>query len=507
MLVNSNINFKNTIFDHLIIGSGPAGLACALRLSKNKNKKILIVEAGGFENHPKKISQNNYIGETTGDPYPKLDKYRARMFGGTLYWYSHTLRFFEKTDKFISDGDESKFREELDSYMFDALDHLGAKNFAKDKEVKDTNFKFFKYQYSDSKEYTVKKLKEKILNSENIFLFLNQNLTKIQCSGDTITNIQVKDYDNKSLNLKAKNYILSCGAIENSRILLFNQILNNNKLIKNSETLGKYYTDHLEGFLGEAIIWDTKLININKNNPPNGFAYFARNSYELKKGKYNHGIRIFNHRFHAPGKYLRKKFGKSANALNNICRDGKGDIKKKLLYDKLCESNILILPEIKPYKNNMISLSNKKDFFDIPRVKLNINYSASRSDLKEFAVDFGKFLIKKDIGRIRIAEHIINDLKKNTIQEDDTRSILDMNLQFGVNPAEYPYTFAGHSMGGTRISVNPNNGIVDTDLKVHGQKNLYVLGSSVFYNTGFANPTFTIISLALRLADKLNRNT
>ena len=504
MLVNSNINIKTTTFDDLIIGSGPAGIACALKLSKNKNRKICIIEAGGFEDKPKSISQNNYKGEITGDPYPELDKYRARMFGGTLFYYSHCLRFFEKTDKFFSDGDEDKFREELDSYMIEALNHLGAKNFMKDNEIKDTNFKFFKYQYSDRKEYTVKKLKEKILSSENIYLFLNQNLTKIQCSGNRVANIQVKDYDKKAINLKAKNYILACGAIENSRILLFNQVLNKNKLITNSETLGKYYTDHLEGFLGEASIWDTKLSNMNKNNPRNGFAYFAKNKHELQKGKYNHGIRIYNHRFHAPGKYLRKKFGKSANALNNICRNETSDIKKKLLYDKLCESNILILPEMKPNKNNKIFLSDKKDFFDIPRVKLNIDYSATRNDLKEFAIDFGKFLIKKDLGRIRVAEHIINDLTKNTVKENDTHSIKQANLDFGVIPAEYPYTFAGHPMGGTKVSHKPENGIVDENLKVHGQENLYVLGSSVFYNTGFANPTLTIVKLAHRLADKLN---
>ena len=145
MLVNSNINIKTTTFDDLIIGSGPAGIACALKLSKNKNRKICIIEAGGFEDKPKSISQNNYKGEITGDPYPELDKYRARMFGGTLFYYSHCLRFFEKTDKFFSDGDEDKFREELDSYMIEALNHLGAKNFMNDNEIKDTNFKFFKY--------------------------------------------------------------------------------------------------------------------------------------------------------------------------------------------------------------------------------------------------------------------------------------------------------------------------------------------------------------------------
>jgi choline dehydrogenase-like flavoprotein len=38
---------------------------------------------------------------------------------------------------------------------------------------------------------------------------------------------------------------------------------------------------------------------------------------------------------------------------------------------------------------------------------------------------------------------------------------------------------------------------------VHGVANLYVAGSSVFPTSGYANPTFTIVALALRLADHL----
>jgi choline dehydrogenase-like flavoprotein len=38
---------------------------------------------------------------------------------------------------------------------------------------------------------------------------------------------------------------------------------------------------------------------------------------------------------------------------------------------------------------------------------------------------------------------------------------------------------------------------------VHGIANLYVGGSSVFASTGFENPTYTIVQLALRLGDHL----
>lgn len=60
-----------------------------------------------------------------------------------------------------------------------------------------------------------------------------------------------------------------------------------------------------------------------------------------------------------------------------------------------------------------------------------------------------------------------------------------------------------HHIGTTRMSANPAEGVVDADLGVHGLDNLFVLGSSVFPTSGYANPTLTIVALALRLAGRL----
>jgi choline dehydrogenase-like flavoprotein len=59
----------------------------------------------------------------------------------------------------------------------------------------------------------------------------------------------------------------------------------------------------------------------------------------------------------------------------------------------------------------------------------------------------------------------------------------------------------GHHMGTTRMHVNPQEGVVDKNCRVHGIANLYVAGSSVFPTGGHANPTLTIVALAVRLAD------
>jgi choline dehydrogenase-like flavoprotein len=66
-------------------------------------------------------------------------------------------------------------------------------------------------------------------------------------------------------------------------------------------------------------------------------------------------------------------------------------------------------------------------------------------------------------------------------------------------------TVNGHHIGTTRMSDDPTQGVVDANLKVHSLDNLYVAGSSVFPNAGISNPTFTIITLSIRLAEHLGK--
>jgi choline dehydrogenase-like flavoprotein len=61
----------------------------------------------------------------------------------------------------------------------------------------------------------------------------------------------------------------------------------------------------------------------------------------------------------------------------------------------------------------------------------------------------------------------------------------------------------GHIMGTTRMGPSPSTSVVDGHCRVHGYDNFYVAGSSTFPTGGFANPTLTIVALALRLAETL----
>ena len=161
-------------------------------------------------------------------------------------------------------------------------------------------------------------------------------------------------------------------------------------------------------------------------------------------------------------------------------------ISHKVFKKDLKCGNIFMNIEEPADKNNKIILDSfEKDKFNIPRV--NLYYKQSKKSLytaKMFLEEFANLCRTEDIGRIALKENIYN-------------------LETFENMGGY------HHLGGTRIGNDKLISVVDSSLKVHDMKNLFISGSSNFPTGGYTNPTYTIIQMALRLADnltnKLNR--
>jgi choline dehydrogenase-like flavoprotein len=119
---------------------------------------------------------------------------------------------------------------------------------------------------------------------------------------------------------------------------------------------------------------------------------------------------------------------------------------------------------------------------------------------------------KDRLGCPRVALHWrLTALDKRTMHrahaifaEDIARAGLGrFESALGAEDGPWPSALRGarHHMGTTRMHRDPRRGVVDADCRVHGVDNLYVAGSSVFPTSGSANPTLTIVALALRLAE------
>jgi choline dehydrogenase-like flavoprotein len=62
-----------------------------------------------------------------------------------------------------------------------------------------------------------------------------------------------------------------------------------------------------------------------------------------------------------------------------------------------------------------------------------------------------------------------------------------------------------HQLGTTRMASKAEDGVVNEHLAVHGVTNLFVASSSALLTSSQANPTFMVIVLAMRLADRLTK--
>ena len=137
-------------------------------------------------------------------------------------------------------------------------------------------------------------------------------------------------------------------------------------------------------------------------------------------------------------------------------------------------SKAIIRSEMAPQAENMVSLSAHIDHLKQPKARVNFNFNYQKLAKKSWDA-FARELLASGIGRATIPPDFYNNI-----------------------------TGGGHFIGTTRMGTTVNNSVVDANCKVHNIKNLYVAGSSIFSTGAAANPTFSIVAFALRLADHLS---
>jgi hypothetical protein len=140
-----------------------------------------------------------------------------------------------------------------------------------------------------------------------------------------------------------------------------------------------------------------------------------------------------------------------------------------------------------PNYHSRITLVDEQDRLGMRRAAVEWRLlDVDKQTLKTTMLELGRYFAKADIGRIRVADWVLDDGLPVAGMAEGERS-----------------AHGGHHIGTTRMAASPGLGVVDQHCKVFGTRNLYIAGSSVFPTGGHAPPTLTIVQLALRLADHL----
>jgi choline dehydrogenase-like flavoprotein len=491
--------------DLCIIGAGAAGISMALDWD-GRREKVILLEGGGFEYED--TVQQSYNGTTTGQNYYPLKAARLHYFGGTTgHWAGMCSPFdpidFKKRD-WVPHSGWPIDKADLDPYYIKA--HLPLQlgpypysyEFWKDELANSQQLPFDPkvvwnkmWQYSNARFGSL--YRETLVNSSNIHLYTYAKVVELIANEpvNEINEVRLQMLDGKQHRVRAKRFVMACGARQNARLLLASDRQAKAGLGNEYDLVGRYFQEHLE--IASAEFWLFKPLPMGlytyTYNKTRSNAELALTEDIQRENKILNGtvsfmpLRIGKYRIPKIQTYqdedprkawdnMSEHYGETLEKAREV---ENGPIKWSF------ELNTRI--EQTPNPESRISLESETDAFGLRRVKLHWALSAlDKRSIRRLYELLGQQAGISGLGRIRLYEWL----------QDEK----DMGFPDSTN--------AGwHHMGTTRMSNNPKTGVVDANCKVHGIANLYVAGSACYPTSGAPNPTLTLVALALRLSDHL----
>ena len=490
--------------DLAIIGGGPAGITLA-REFIGSPVRVCLVEAGGREADPS--VQALYEGESTGIEY-SLTANRLRFLGGSSnHWGGYCRPLdpidFEQRDWVPHSGWPFGI-EEIAGYYPKATEivEAGTPHFAdrlywqeqtgEQQPDMVTGRMHLRYvQFSPPTAFG-RRYGDDLQRGGNVDVWLNANVVDIATTAQAaaVTHLDIRTLTGLSHTVKARYYVLATGGLENARMLLLSNRVIPAGLGNQHDLVGRFFMEHphLPGF-GEIVVADLKRLPLT---------YYGR---ALVEGRYATAAFNPSESFLRERRLLNATF--SAGEAGVYRQDTKSDWPKAGQHLEMLRAAQPFLTldggppdpqqpdylgrwlglgcacEQVPNPDSRVMLADERDALDLPKMRLDwrLTEQDRRSvveHMHSLAMEFGAL----GVGRLLL------DVKDDGIWPDQVMG-------------------GSHHMGTTRMHDDPRQGVVDRDCRLHGTDNLFVAGSSVFPTSGAANPTLTLVALALRLADHL----
>lgn len=460
--------FRDRTFHVCVVGSGPAGITLARALARHGHD-VGLFEAGGESLTAD--SQDLYKGDIVGVRYWPLEKTRLRFFGGSSnHWggWSRPLDAWDFVPNPVNpDSGWPIAKSDLDGYAAetDEILDLEPDDPAPRGKKRFDPFEPISFRFSPPTRFRIK-YRDELASSTRIRMYLNANLVEIGLNEArrNITELRFKSFRREdSFAVRANHFVLCLGGIENARVLLNSQIGNRYDLV------GRHFCEHLVFTLGDLLLKSRGSLPKFLGPTP---------EFIDRAGTLNFGLRVV--RLSQPAKSYWTELQCSSSTARKVA--------EWIGTDLGCEhpGRLRIACEQALNPSSRVRLSDVVDRFGIRRVALNWQISEiDRQTIRTAALESSKVFATRDVARARLLPWVLD-------QAMDVPSI-DQDEVIGM-----------HHMCTTRMGSDPRKGVVDANCRVHDVENLHLAGSSVFATSGHSNPTYTIIQLALRLADHLN---
>lgn len=467
--------------DLCIVGAGPAGLTLAHALA-DSGLHIIVLESGADGDA---ATRELNVGSTVGDPMADLRESRARSVGGTSVLWD-TVRGGVAGAKYVpldaidfTKRDEVPWsgwpitRASLDPWYQRAQSLLGLGQFnASDVTWSDRQHPLLPfrldgltstvYQWGPADTFR-RRIPGALRASTSVMLIRNATVTElVGGSGVSITAVRWAAFSGVRGTVRATRFVLAAGAIENARLLLASRIARANP----------------DGWLGRGLMEhpiDRSLRLVSRHpalSPlPRFYAPFGtgRRAHVIGRIGYSDALLRADRLWNASLRLFpirERRLVRTAKRLVSLVGGA-----------PVTGYRVLLDLEQAPHRENRVVLADQRDALGVPRVVVHWRWGA-----------------EDEANRQRVLAAVVREFSGSGAG------------QMAVVPGLPVDPDVHHHAGTTRMHDDDRLGVVNSDLRMHGLDNLFVIGASVFPTAGVANPTLTIIALALRLADYLRQS-
>jgi choline dehydrogenase-like flavoprotein len=524
-----------------IVGGGAAGLTLAAALIES-GLQVLVLEAGGEK--ASQAGQDPYQGELA-DPrvHPGLEHYRVRAIGGaSRIWGGRCLPFdpidFESRPWIPGPGwpfglevlqpyyERAQRVAEAGPFDYAPATALPGKQVELAPGLDGDAFSTRLERFSRPTNFWTR-YKAQIKAAPKVGVLMEAPLTGVRLSADgaQVDHLEIRRPDGGIRKLKARRYVLAAGGLETVRLMLASDDVCPMGVGGGSGHLGRFYMSHLAATAGTIRFNDPARIAFDYELDSEG-VYVRRRialsaSAQRRMGALNiafrthlpdpadpgHGDPVLSAMFLVKDlvlyEYSRKfresrpgmaaRLGHLRNIVSHplkLAAFSRTWIAKRVLADRKLPSVVLgaadgayaleFHGEQAPNPDSRLTLSDARDRLGMRRLRA--DWRVTPLDLESLTQAYG--LLATELERTGVGA-------------------LDYTPEGVTAAAMSAGAYGGHHIGAARMSADPALGVVDPNCRVHGVENLYLASAAVFPTSGQANPTLTILALALRLADQL----
>ncbi|MCF2514927.1 GMC oxidoreductase [Sphingomonas sp. G124] len=508
--------------DVAIVGSGAAGQAAARRLLA-RGCSVVLIESGGIDHDEAAADLNR--GDIAGQPYHPLEHSRLRFFGGTTAIWGGRCAQLDAIDyqrrEWVPHSGWPFGPAEIQSYLVEARALLGVRDVDNARVPRPPLLQRLSNEELDVRwwsfdpafdRFTIDRAGD-LQSDPRCTLLVHATVREVMLAGDasSVERLEVRTAAGRSIDIRARHYLLAAGGIENPRILLASNSVTANGIGNAYDLVGRYFLEHPHARGGRVIghadwNWLSAFAKRRINGIEVAPALTPSESLQKREGLLNSSIavavrqpesgshsmakRAYLHVKHrtAPNRRGRSLWRTTKRLVRNYT--GLAGPLHPWLMKRLSNLDLALVvrAEQAPNPDSRVKLNGDKDATGMPRVTLDWRLSAIDVDSVAGLVSaLGRESRRLGLGTVEPASWLAASEKRWASDE-----LISAHPIGGF-----------HHMGTTRMAADPRRGVTDGWGRVHGIPNLHIAGSSLFPTGGWANPTLAILALALRTADRI----